>query len=66
MNQSVADAASRYGIPLVEAYATFTGTDGERDPVAAGDVQSDEFHLTGQGSAAFVDLVAALGYAPLR
>jgi hypothetical protein len=66
MNQAVADAAARHGIPLIRAYDAFTGPDGERDPVAAGDVLADEFHLTPQGSERLVDLIVALGFEPLR
>ncbi len=66
MNQAVADASARHGIPLVRAYEAFTGPDGERDPVAAGDVQADEFHLTPQGSERLVELIVALGFEPLR
>ena len=66
MNQAVADAAARYEIPLVRAYDAFTGPGGERDPVAAGDVLTDEFHLTQQGSERLVDLIVALGFEPLR
>ncbi len=62
MNQAVADAAARHGIPLVRAYDLFTGPDGDRDPVAAGDVMSDEFHLTAQGVQRFVGALAALGF----
>jgi GDSL-like Lipase/Acylhydrolase family len=62
MNQAVADAAARYGIPLVRAYDLFTGPDGDRDPVAAGDVASDEFHMTASGVKRFVDALAALGF----
>lgn len=65
MNRSVADAATRYGIPLIRAYDEFTGPTGDRDPVAAGDVQADEAHLSTQGVSRFVELVAALGYEPL-
>lgn len=63
MNEAVADAAARHGIPLLRAYDLFTGPDGDRDPVAAGDVEADEFHLTGQGVRRFVDALADLGFA---
>lgn len=66
MNRSVAAAATRHGIPLIRAYDEFTGPTGDRDPVAAGDVQADEAHLSTQGVSRFVELVAALGYAPLE
>ena len=66
MNQAVADAAARHEIPLVRADDAFTGPDGERDPVAAGDVLEDETHLTSQGGERLVDLIAALGFEPLR
>lgn len=66
MNGAVAAAATRHGIPLIRAYDALTGPDGDRDPVAAGDVSADELHLTPQGVDRFVELVAALGYAPLR
>lgn len=66
MNGAVAGAAERYGIPLIRAYDAFSGPNGDRDAVAAGDLQPDELHLTGQGVVRFVDLLAALGYEPLR
>jgi len=62
MNQAVADAAVRHRIPLVRAYDVFTGPDGERDPVAAGDVMADEIHLTAQGVPRMVDAIADLGF----
>ncbi len=62
MNQAVADAAALHGIPLVRAYDLFTGPDGDRDPVAAGDVSSDEFHLSAPGVQRFVGALAALGF----
>lgn len=65
MNQAVHDAADRYGIPVVAAYAGFTGPDGDRDPVASGDVEIDQIHLSNQGVERFVDLVISEGFAPL-
>lgn len=65
MNRAVADAAARHEIPLVPAYESFTGPDGERDLESSGDV-FDQIHLSPQGIVRFVDLVASLGYAPLR
>jgi hypothetical protein len=65
MNMAVHDAAATYGIPVIPAYAEFTGPDGDRDPVASGDVQDDEFHLTQQGVDRFVDLLASGGFAPV-
>jgi hypothetical protein len=65
MNQAVHEAAARYGIPVVPAYDQFTGPDGDRDPVAAGDVQVDEKHLTSQGVERFVDLLVGLGLSPI-
>ena len=62
MNQAVADAAAQYDIPLVHAYDLFSGPNGERDPVAAGDVEDDEVHLTPQGVQRFVEAFAALGF----
>ena len=61
-----ADAAARHEIPLVRADDAFTGPDGERDPVVAGDVLEDETHLTSQGGERLVDLIAALGFEPVR
>jgi hypothetical protein len=62
MNRAVTDAAAQHGIPMVHAYDLLTGPDGDRDPVAAGDVQWDEIHLTPQGAERFVDALAALGF----
>lgn len=65
MNKAVHDAAARYGIPVVQAYEEFSGPDGDRDPVASGDVQDDQFHLTQQGVDRFVDLLVSGGFAPV-
>ena len=65
MNKAVHDAAARYGIPVVPSYEEFSGPDGDRDPVASGDVQDDQFHLTPQGVERFVDLLASGGFAPV-
>jgi lysophospholipase L1-like esterase len=65
MNQAVHDAAARYGIPVVTSYEEFSGQDGDRDPVASGDVQEDQFHLTQQGVDRFVDLLVSGGFEPL-
>lgn len=62
MNQAVADAGARYGIPVVHAYDLFSGPSGERDAVAAGDLMDDELHLTAQGVQPFVEAFAALGF----
>lgn len=66
MNKAVHDAAAKYGIPVVPSYAEFSGQGGDRDPVASGDVQDDQFHLTQQGAARFVDLLVSAGFAPVR
>ncbi len=65
MNGAVADAADQHGIGVIHAYDTFTGPEGDRDPVAAGDVKSDEVHLTTQGQARLAELIVGLGFAPL-
>jgi lysophospholipase L1-like esterase len=65
MNGAVIDAADQHGIPVIHAYDTFTGPEGDRDPVAAGDVMSDEFHLSYQGKARLAELIVGLGFAPL-
>jgi len=65
MNKAVHDAAARYGIPVVSSYAEFSGPDGDRDPVASGDVQDDQIHLTQQGVDRFVDLLVSGGFAPV-
>ena len=59
------DAADQHGIPVIHAYDAFTGPEGDRDPVAAGDVLSDEFHLSYQGKARLAELIVGLGFAPL-
>jgi hypothetical protein len=38
------------------------GPDGTTDPVAAGDVQRDERHLTDQGITTLAGLLRGLGY----
>ncbi len=61
MNQAVVRAAAQHHITVLPAYDTFCGPDGSRDPVAAGDVWGDEFHLSPQGVDRFVDLFMASG-----
>ncbi|MGM0386442.1 MAG: hypothetical protein ACQERF_10760, partial [Actinomycetota bacterium] len=61
MNQATLRAAEQYNITTLPAYDTFCGPDGSRDPVAAGDVNIDEFHLTPQGVERFIDLFVASG-----
>ena len=65
MNGAVIDAADRSGIPVIRAYDAFTGPQGERDPVAAGDVSPDQVHLTSQGQTRLIAMVLDLGFAPL-
>ncbi len=65
MNRAVIEAADQHGIPVSRAYDAFTGPQGDRDPVAAGDVVSDQVHLSDQGQARLADLIVALGFAPL-
>jgi hypothetical protein len=65
LNRAVLDSAERHGITVLPAYDTFSGPDGSRDPVAEGDVQPDELHLTTyQGAERFVDLFVASGLTP--
>lgn len=61
MNQATLRAAEQHNITTLPAYDTFCGPDGSRDPVAAGDVGADEFHLTPQGVERFIDLFVASG-----
>jgi hypothetical protein len=65
VNAAVIDAADSRGIEVIHAYDAITGPAGDRDPVAAGDVVDDEFHLTVQGQMRVVDLIVGLGFAPL-
>ena len=65
MNGAVTDAADQHGIPVIHAYDAFTGPQGDRDPVAAGDVSADQFHLTSQGQSRLIAMVLELGFAPL-
>ena len=65
MNGAVIGAADQHGIAVSRAYDAFTGPEGDRDPVAAGDVVGDEVHLTDQGQARLADLIVELGFAPL-
>ena len=65
MNRAVAEAAERHAMPLARAYDAFSGPDGERDPVAVGDLDSDELQLSTGGVKAFVEVFAALGFEPL-
>jgi hypothetical protein len=64
MNGAVAEAAARNGIGLLHAYDTFSGPDGERDAIAAGDLLGDDNHLTGQGVDRLVELFLAQGLEP--
>jgi lysophospholipase L1-like esterase len=61
MNQATLRAAAQHNITVLPAYDTFSGPDGSRDPVAAGDLEGDEFHLSPQGVERFVDLFLASG-----
>lgn len=61
MNAAVLDSADQHGITVLPAYDTFSGPDGSRDPVAAGDVDADEIHLTSQGVDRLVELFVASG-----
>ena len=65
MNAAVIDVADSHGIAVIHAYDAFTGPEGDQDPVAAGDVLSDQVHLTVQGQMRVVDLIVELGFAPL-
>ena len=61
MNEATLRAAERHRITTLPAYDTFSGPDGSRDPVAAGDVDVDEVHLTPQGAETFVALFVGSG-----
>ena len=65
MNGSVHDTAASLGIPVVASYEAFGGPDGDRAPVASGDAQDDQLHLTQQGVDHFVDLFVSGGFAPV-
>jgi hypothetical protein len=65
MNKAVRAQADRYGIPIVPSYEEFSGPDGDTDPVASGDVQYDQVHLSQQGVDRFVDLLISEGLAPV-
>lgn len=65
MNAAVHAQASRYGIPMVPSYEEFSGPDGDTDPVASGDVQDDELHLSPRGVERFVELLVSGGFAPV-
>jgi hypothetical protein len=62
LNAGLTRAAAAHGIPVAQAHATFMGPDGTTDPVAAGDVQRDELHLTDQGITTLASLLRGLGY----
>ena len=62
LNAGLTRAAAAHGIPVAQAHATFMGPDGTTDPVAAGDVQRDERHLTDQGITTLAGLLRGLGY----
>lgn len=62
LNAGLTRAAAAHGIPVAQAHATFMGPDGTTDPVAAGNVQRDELHLTGQGITTLASLLRKLGY----
>ena len=63
LNAALTRAAADHGIPVANARSTFMGPDGTTDPVAAGDVQPDERHLTNQGITKLAGLLRELGYA---
>ena len=62
LNAGLARAAAARGIPVAQAHSTFMGPDGTTDPVAAGDVQPDQLHLTDQGITKLAGLLRELGY----
>lgn len=62
LNAGLTRAAAAHGIPVAQARSTFMGPDGTTDPVAAGDVQPDELHLTDQGITKLAGLLRELGY----
>jgi len=54
--------AAAHSIPVAPAYEAFVGPNGTTDPVAAGEVSSDELHLTPRGAAKLAFLLRELGY----
>ena len=66
MRADVKQAARRHGIGVVDTYLAFSGSDGLRDAIGAGDVLSDEVHLTGQGVGRLTKLFVASGLAPSK
>lgn len=61
-NAIVHKVAARYRIPVVHAYAAMNGATGNKDPIAAGYVSTDEFHLTVKGHLLLAKLYRNLGY----
>lgn len=62
LNAELTRAAAAHRVPVAQANSTFMGPDGTTDPVAAGDVQPDERHLTDQGITKLANLLRGLGY----
>jgi lysophospholipase L1-like esterase len=61
-NAIVHQVASRYQIPVARAYDAINGPTGNKDPLAAGYVISDELHLTPKGATLLANLYRDLGY----
>lgn len=60
------DVAASYGVPMASMYDAFNGPGHDADPVEAGYIGPDRIHPSDAGRAAQVDLLDALGYAPVE
>ncbi len=64
LNAALERTATAHGVAVADAYTALMGPDGTEDPIAAGDLQADEVHLTDQGVAKLALLLRDLGYSP--
>ncbi len=64
-NRYVCAQARRRGMKCADVFAAFNGTDGSRDPRAAGLIVADG-HPSAKGSATIANVVLATGFAPLH
>jgi hypothetical protein len=63
--QTIRDAAADYDVPTASMLDAFNGADHSEDPRDKGFISADKMHTTGEGKAAMVEALHALGYDPV-
>ena len=61
-NAIVHKVAARYQIPVAHAYAAINGASGNKNPIVAGYIETDEIHPTQKGEDLLAKLYRNLGY----